>query len=87
MTQFLKSDYEQEVESISGDASRNQIIAEKAGALTWWQGLAAALYDLGGKARVPELARHRFIPAIANAKSRVHVGGETAIGFRRANGR
>ncbi|MBS4010722.1 MAG: AAA family ATPase [Roseovarius sp.] len=71
LTQLLKSDYEQEVESISADAWRNQIIAEKIGALTWWEGLAAALYDLGGQAKVPELAGHRFIQAIADAKSRV----------------
>ncbi len=36
LTQLLKSDYEQEVEAISADAWRNQIIAEKIGALTWW---------------------------------------------------
>ena len=71
MTQLLKSDYEQQVASISAVEWRNQFISEKIAVLTWWEGLAAALYDLGGKARVPELAAHRFIQAIANAKSRV----------------
>jgi 5-methylcytosine-specific restriction enzyme B len=71
LTQLLKNDYEQKVESISAEAWRNQIISEKVAVLTWWEGLAAALYDLGGKAKVPELAAHRFIQAIADAKSRV----------------
>ena len=71
MTQLLQRDYEQRVESVSAEAWRNQIISEKIAVLTWWEGLAAALYDLGGKAKVPELARHRFIRAIADAKGRV----------------
>ena len=71
LTQLLKNDYEQKVESISTEAWRNQIISEKVAVLTWWEGLAAALHDLGGKAKVPELAAHRFIQAIATAKSRV----------------
>jgi 5-methylcytosine-specific restriction protein B len=70
LTQLLKSDYEQQVESISADAWRNQIIAEKIAVLTWWECLAAALYDFGGHAKVPELAEHRFIKAIGDAKSR-----------------
>ncbi len=48
----------------------NQLIAEKFALLKWWEGAAAALYDLGGKAKVPELAEHPFIKAIAAAKTR-----------------
>lgn len=80
LTQLLKSDYEQQAESISADAWRNQIISEKIAALTWWEGLAAALYDLGGKAKVPDLAAHRFIQAIASAKSRVSGINQTLWG-------
>ena len=42
--------------------------------------MAAALYDLGGKAKVPELAGHRFIQAIADAKSRVSGINQTLWG-------
>ena len=80
LTQLLKSDYEQPVEKISADAWRNQIISEKIAALTWWEGLAAALYDLGGQAKVQELAGHRFIQAIADAKSRVSGINQTLWG-------
>ncbi len=42
--------------------------------------MAAALYDLGGKAKVPDLAKHRFIQAIADAKSRVSGINQTLWG-------
>jgi len=71
LTQLMKSKYEQRVESTSDEAWRNQIISEKIALLTWWEGLAAALYDKVGNATVPELAKHEFIQAIANAKGRV----------------
>jgi len=32
--------------------------------------LAAALFDMGGEAKVPDLAKHDFIQAIAAAKGR-----------------
>lgn len=67
---LLKRDYQEQVTSISTEEWRSQIIAEKIAALTWWEGAAAALYDLGGKAKVPELAEHPFIQAIADAKGR-----------------
>ena len=35
--------------------------------LKWWEGAAAALYDLGGKAKVADIAEHRFIQAITAA--------------------
>ena len=70
LMQLLKRDYQEQVTSISTEEWRSQIIAEKIAALTWWEGAAAALYDLGGKAKVPELAGHPFIQAIADAKGR-----------------
>ncbi|HHJ4328639.1 TPA: hypothetical protein ACQJWO_005970, partial [Klebsiella pneumoniae] len=48
----------------------SQLIAEKVAALKWWEGIAATLHDLGGQAKVPELAAHPFIQAIAQAKGR-----------------
>lgn len=71
LTQLMKSKYEQRVESTSDETWRNQIISEKIALLTWWEGLAAALYDMDGNATVPELAKNQFIQAIANAKGRI----------------
>jgi len=70
LMQLLKRDYEEQVASVNADEWRDQIIAEKIAPLTWWEGAAAALYDLGGKAKVPELAGHPFVKAIASAKGR-----------------
>jgi 5-methylcytosine-specific restriction protein B len=70
LIRLLKRDYEQPAKSVSTETWRGQLIAEKIAVLKWWEGAAAALYDLGGKAKVPELAEHPFIKAIAAAKSR-----------------
>ena len=70
LMQLLKRDYEQAAAMISPEEWRNQVIAEKIAVLKWWEDAAAALYDLGGKARVPELADHPFIRAITTAKGR-----------------
>lgn len=72
LMQLLKRDYEEQITAMSAKDWRNQVIAEKIAVLTWWEGVAAALYDLGGKAKVPELAGHPFIEAIADAKGRTH---------------
>lgn len=66
-TRLLKKDYEQAMHSVSPEEWRNQVIAEKIAVLKWWEGAAAALYDLGGKAKVAEIAEHRFIQAITTA--------------------
>lgn len=67
LMQLLKSDYEQPAAMISPEEWRNQIVAEKIAVLKWWEGAAAALYDLGGKAKVADIAEHRFIQAITAA--------------------
>lgn len=67
LMQLLKSDYEQAAAMISPEEWRNQIVAEKIAVLKWWEGAAAALYDLGGKAKVADIAEHRFIQAITAA--------------------
>lgn len=67
LTRLLKRDYEQPAKSISTDAWQSQLIAEKIAVLKWWEGAAAALYDLGGKAKVADIAEHRFIQAITAA--------------------
>lgn len=70
LMELLQSDYQSKVASISSEEWRDQFIAEKIATLTWWEGAAAALYDFGGSANVPQLAEHPFIKAIAIAKSR-----------------
>ena len=65
--QLLKRDYEPQAASITTEEWRTQIIAEKVAVLKWWEGAAAALYDLGGKAKVADIAEHRFIQAITAA--------------------
>lgn len=70
LMQLLKRDYETPALAIPAERWRGQIIAEKVAALKWWEGIAAALHDLGGKAKVPELVEHPFIQAIAQAKGR-----------------
>ncbi len=67
LTRLLKKDYEQAMHSVSPEEWRNQVIAEKIAVLKWWEGAAAALYDLGGKAKVADIAEHRFIQAITAA--------------------
>lgn len=47
---------------------REKLIAERIAPLTRWEGLVAALYQLGGSASVTALAEHPFITAIAAAK-------------------
>lgn len=70
LMQLLKRDYETSALKISTEQWRSQLIAEKVAALKWWEGIAATLHDLGGQAKVPELAAHPFIQAIAQAKGR-----------------
>ena len=67
LTRLLKRDYEQQAKSISTEEWRTQLIAEKIAVLKWWEGAAATLYDLGGKAKVADIAEHRFIQAITAA--------------------
>jgi 5-methylcytosine-specific restriction protein B len=67
LMRLLKRDYEQPAQSILAETWRRQFIAEKIAVLKWWEGAATALYDLGGKAKVADIAEHRFIRAIAAA--------------------
>ena len=67
LSKILKRDYEQSLTSVSNAEWRGQVIAEKIAVLKWWEGAAAAIYDLGGKAKVSELKDHPFIQAILAA--------------------
>lgn len=70
LMQLLKRDYESRATLITKDELRAQIITEKISVLKWWEGVAAALHDLGGRATVPEIAEHPFIKAISTTKNR-----------------
>jgi 5-methylcytosine-specific restriction protein B len=70
LTRLLKRDYEQAIQSLSTEEWRKQVIAEKIAILTWWEGIAATLHDLGGNAKVTQIFEHPFIQAIAQAKGR-----------------
>jgi 5-methylcytosine-specific restriction protein B len=70
LSKLLKREYERAMTLVSNEAWRQQIISERIATLTWWEGLAAALYDLGEKAKVAQLFEHPFIQAIAAAKGR-----------------
>ncbi len=70
LAKLLKTDYMQAMASVTNEEWRNQVIAERIATLKWWEGAAAALYDLECKAKVSELADHPFIKAITSAKGR-----------------
>lgn len=70
LSKLLKQDYEQEMTSVSDEEWRSGFIAERIVPLTWWEGAVAALYQLGGSAKVGQLFDHPFIQAIAQAKGR-----------------
>lgn len=80
LIRLLKQNYEQAMQSVSTEEWRSQVITEKIAVLKWWEGAAAALYDLGGKAKVAEIAEHRFIQAIVTTKDRTQGVKQTLWG-------
>lgn len=70
LSKLLRREYEQPMASVSEEEWREQLVATRFASLTWWEGVAGALYELGGKAKVAQLYEHPFILAIAAAKGR-----------------
>lgn len=70
LSKLLKRDYEQATASMPLETWREQLITTEIASLTWWEAAAAALYELGGEAKVADLYAHPFIEAIAAAKGR-----------------
>ncbi|OXS29350.1 MAG: hypothetical protein BCS36_00265 [Desulfovibrio sp. MES5] len=70
LMQFLKQNYVSDIVSITDAEWRSQFIADKISSLKWWEGIVAALYDLGKRAKVFDIAQHPFIQAIASTKNR-----------------
>ena len=70
LSNLLNRTYVQLMTSVSDEEWREQLISSRISGLTWWEGAAAALYELGGRAKVADLHDHPFIRAIAAAKAR-----------------
>lgn len=70
LQQLLSRDYERAPEAVSSDEWRQGMITEHIASLTWWEGAAATLYDLGKPAKVADIYAHPFIQAIIKAKGR-----------------
>lgn len=70
LSKLLKREYEQTMTAVSHAEWREQLISTQIANLTWWEGAAAAIFDLGGKAKVGQLYEHPFIKVIAAAKGR-----------------
>jgi 5-methylcytosine-specific restriction protein B len=51
---------------------RKQFLLQEISQFTWWEITAAALFELGGKATVPVLAKHPYIQAFAAHKGRTN---------------
>jgi len=69
LSKLLKREYEQAMTSVSDEEWRSQFIDKKIAGLTWWEGAAATLCELGGKANVDAILAHPFMKAIVAARS------------------
>lgn len=70
LSKLLKREYEQAMTAVSAEEWRKQLINERIANLTWWEAAAAALHDLGGRAKVVQIQAHPFIQAVAFTKGR-----------------
>jgi len=61
---LLKALYTDAPQQIDSPERQRQAIAERMASARWWEAAAAALHDLGGQARVNDLAEHRFVQAM-----------------------
>jgi len=64
---LLKANYTDAPQQIDSPERQRQAIAERMATARWWEAAAAALHDLGGQAKVSDLAEHRFIQAMVAA--------------------
>lgn len=69
LAKLLRAQYEESMASVSKQEWQDQFVAERVVGLTWWEGAAAALCDLGGTASVDDILMHPFMKAIAASKS------------------
>jgi 5-methylcytosine-specific restriction protein B len=64
---LLKEDYTDAPQQLDSPERQRQAIAERMATARWWEAAAAALHDLGGQAKVSDLAEHRFVQAMVAA--------------------
>ncbi len=69
LTKLLKEQYEESMALVSEQEWQSQFIEERLANLTWWEGAAATLHELGGLASVDDILMHPFMKAIAAKKS------------------
>lgn len=69
LSKLLKREYEQAINLVSTEEWRSQFVVERVAGLTWWEGAAATLFDLGGRADVDAMLAHPFMQAIAATKT------------------
>lgn len=70
LQQLLDENYTQQAATLSPVELTEQKIAQFTQDLTWWEVLAAALYNLGGTADVSALMQHPYVQAVIAAKQR-----------------
>ena len=80
VSKLLRRDYEQSSNTVSDAEWRAQFISGKIASLKWWEVTAAALYDLGGQARVNDLLEHDFVRAAVVANGRTRTVRQTLWG-------
>lgn len=80
LLKLLKREYEQAMTAVSSSQWREELVATKLANLKWWEGIAAALFDLGGHAKVGQIFEHPIIRAIATAKGRTQNVKQTLWG-------
>jgi 5-methylcytosine-specific restriction enzyme B len=72
--------YERNPAAVSAESWRAHFIQQEIVTLTWWEGIAAALHELGGRADVSTMMAHPFLQAIAQAKGRTQNVRQTLWG-------
>jgi 5-methylcytosine-specific restriction protein B len=80
LQRLLDHDYTQKNPTLSETEWTEQKIAELIQDLTWWEVLATALYDLGGRAGVNELKAHPYVQALISRKKRTQNVAQTIWG-------
>lgn len=66
----LQNEYIPKYEGTTGSKTPEEQIRERIGELTWYETIAAALYDIGDQVQVPDLVEHPFITSKAAHQGR-----------------
>jgi 5-methylcytosine-specific restriction protein B len=80
LQQLLDKEYTQKAENLTASEWTDQQITQLTQDLTWWEVLAAALYDLGERADVSALMAHAYVQSIVATKNRTQNVRQTIWG-------